>query len=126
MTRKPGSRRARRRTMRWVATASSATTSYGNNPCRGPGVDALRLDPLVVDRFAEIGLSGDPRRPDAWRVATHAFLGLRRIGRTRLLDEFEPRHPHVAFASPDADAGAPGPENFARAFAIGCSGRAPA
>jgi hypothetical protein len=72
---------------------------------------------LFVDRATEIAVLDDVLRllPQAIRRHT-ALLGLRRIGKTLLLDQVRRRHPTFAIARLDVDAIVTSPEHFARAF----------
>ncbi|TAK20250.1 MAG: ATP-binding protein [Chloroflexota bacterium] len=80
-------------------------------------MDGLTIEPLFVDRAAELAhfdriIDGLGRG-----IRQHtAILGLRRIGKTLLLDEVERRHPGIAFARMDADAVASDASDFARAM----------
>ncbi|MCL4508819.1 MAG: hypothetical protein M1296_04745 [Chloroflexi bacterium] len=71
---------------------------------------------MFVNRATEIAALDDVLRllPRAIRRHT-ALLGLRRIGKTPLLDQVRRRHPTIAIARLDVDAIVTSPEHFARA-----------
>lgn len=75
-------------------------------------------EPLFVDRAAELAefdaLLADLQRG---RRRHLALLGLRRVGKTMLLDEVRRRHPRAAIAYLALDEVVSSPEDFARALA---------
>ncbi|MGI8913244.1 MAG: AAA family ATPase [Chloroflexota bacterium] len=80
-------------------------------------IEALPLEPLFVDRHAELATFDELLRLLDLGVRRHtALYGLRRIGKSLLLDEVRRRHPSVAIARLDVDSVVTTPEDFARAF----------
>ena len=80
-------------------------------------IEPLPIEPLFVDRATEFSALDDVLQllPRAIRRHT-ALLGLRRIGKTLLLDQVRRCHPTFAIARLDVDAIVTSPEHFARAF----------
>lgn len=80
-------------------------------------IEPLPIEPLFVDRARELAALDDVLRllPRAIRRQT-ALLGLRRIGKTLLLDQVRRRHPRFAITRLDIDAIVTSPEHFARAL----------
>lgn len=80
-------------------------------------IEHLPIEPLFVDRATEIAALDDVLRLLPRTIRRHtALLGLRRIGKTLLLDEVRRRHPMISIARLDVDAIVTSPEHFARAF----------
>jgi hypothetical protein len=83
---------------------------------RGTGIEQLPLEPLFVDRQTELAAFDELLRLLPLGVRRHtALLGLRRIGKTLLLDEVRRRHAGTAIARLDVDSIVTSPEDFARA-----------
>ncbi|MBI3979161.1 MAG: ATP-binding protein [Chloroflexi bacterium] len=77
------------------------------------------LEPLFVDRVSELAEFDALLEALALGRRRHvALLGLRRIGKTLLLDEVRRRHPRSAIAYLPLDEVVSSPEDFARSFAI--------
>jgi hypothetical protein len=81
-------------------------------------LDRLPIEPLFVDRAPQLDAFDRALADLAVGVRTHlAVLGLRRIGKTLLLDEVRRRHADVPIVRLDVDAIVSTPEDFARAVA---------
>lgn len=75
------------------------------------------MEPLFVDRAIEMAALNEVLRLLPHGIRRHtALLGLRRIGKTLLLDQTRRRHSAFAIARLDVDAIVTSPEHFARAF----------
>lgn len=72
--------------------------------------------PIFVNRAAELASFDRIIAGQTTGLRQHvAVLGLRRIGKSLLLDEVQRRHPHLAIARLDVDAVVATPDDFARA-----------
>ena len=77
----------------------------------------VAFDPIFVNRDVEMAQIQHAVDDVGRGVRRHlALLGLRRIGKTLLLDEVERRNPGIAIARFDADAVSSDPDDFARSL----------
>ncbi|MBI4492840.1 MAG: AAA family ATPase [Chloroflexi bacterium] len=80
-------------------------------------IERLPIEPLFVDRAIELATLDEVLLLLQRGIRRHtALLGLRRIGKTLLLDQVRRRHPTAAIARLEVDAIVTSPEDFARAF----------
>src|SRR5262249_52416512 len=80
-------------------------------------IERLPVEPLFVDRESELAAFDEVLRLLDQGVRRHtALLGLRRIGKTLLLDQVRRRYSTVAISRLEVDAVVTTPEDFARAW----------